>query len=116
MKKINENISRNISNYMDSIGIDAAELAKRLGCAPSTVYMWIQGNATPRMDKIDKMCEIFGCERSDLIADRLATPEEIHQKQIDMVFRKKFKELNPEMKLRLLAEMDRLIEMQNKEE
>lgn len=116
MKKINENIARNVRNYMDTMNMDAAELAQKLDCSPSTVYMWIQGNATPRMDKIDRMCGVFGCERSDLIADKPATPEEIQQKQIDMVFRRKLKELKPEMKLRLLAEMDRLIEIQNKEE
>lgn len=115
MKKINMNISANIKNYMDFMGMEPAELAKRLGCSPSTVYMWMQGNSTPRMDKIDRMCEIFGCSREDLISDKQATPDEIQDKQIMLSFYKKFNDLNPEMRLRLLTYMDTLYKLQEED-
>lgn len=115
MKKINENIAKNIKNYMEVLNMEASDLAERIGCAQSTVYMWMQGNATPRMEKIDRMCEVFGCERKDLIADSQASPEEIQQKQIVTTFVRKFKSLSPETQLNLLTHMERLISEQEKE-
>lgn len=112
MKEINKNIAANIQNYLSIMQMDPQELARKLGCSQSTVYMWIQGNSTPRMDKIDRMCEIFGCEREDLISERLATKEEAQQKQIVITFERKFRELSPETQLRLLAYMEQLKKME----
>ena len=116
MKEINKNIARNIQNYLDALQMEPQDLASRLGCSTSTVYMWLQGNSTPRMDKFDKMCEVFGCERKDLISDKELTPEEIQQKQITATFELKFKTLNPKKQLLLLAYMEKLKELQDKEE
>ena len=45
------------------------ELAKKLGVGTTSVYNWCSGTKIPRMDKVDKMCDIFGCKRSDLITE-----------------------------------------------
>ncbi|MBQ8666624.1 MAG: helix-turn-helix transcriptional regulator [Lachnospiraceae bacterium] len=63
----------NLRNYLNSNGMSQVELAKRLNVGTTSVYNWCNAVKTPRMDKVDKMCEIFGCKRSDLITDPAAT-------------------------------------------
>lgn len=108
MKELNQNIARNISHYMDTLGINQLELSKRLGCSNSTISMWLHGNSIPRMDKIDKMCEIFGCSRQDLIADTVKQPEDILHDQLVSSFVSDFTSLKPEQQLRVIAYMRQL--------
>ena len=51
------------------------ELSKRLGVGTTSVYNWCNGIKTPRMDKVDAMCKIFNCKRSDLMEDKSKEPE-----------------------------------------
>ena len=106
MKEMNQNIAANIKKYMDALEIETKELADRLDCAPSTVYMWTQGNSTPRMDKIDRMCEVFGCTRNDIVSDTPKSEDEIRQDFLVVTFTKKFKLLSKENQLRVLAFME----------
>ena len=64
MKKI---VSANLARYMNRKGITQAQIAEYLKVSESSVSYWCQGKALPRMDKIDKMCELFQCKRSDLM-------------------------------------------------
>lgn len=68
-KNFNEVFSKRLRYYMNRYNINQAELAKKLGVGTTSVHNWCGGIKTPRMDKVDKMCEIFGCLRSDLIND-----------------------------------------------
>ena len=108
MKDLNRNIARNIKHYLDMYQMQQLDLAKKLNCANSTVSSWIQGDSTPRMEKIDKMCEIFHCSRTDLIAEEPKTENEIISDQVKKMFIKKFDNLTQEQKLRLLAYMENL--------
>ena len=45
------------------------ELANKLGVGTTSVYNWVNGLKTPRMDKVDKMCTIFHIRREDLLTD-----------------------------------------------
>lgn len=110
MKEINRNIARNISHYMDTLHVTQLELSKLLDCSNTTISMWIQGKSIPRMDKIDKMCEIFGCKRQDLISDTVKQPEDILHDQLVASFSKDFIELRPEQQLRVIAYMRQLKE------
>lgn len=110
MKEINRNISLNIRNYMDTLNITQVELSRLLDCSNTTVSMWIQGNSTPRMDKIDKMCEIFGCTRQDLISDSQKDPDDIVRDRMVSTFAKEFKMLDAENQLRVIAYMRHLLE------
>ena len=47
-----------------------AELAKRLNVGTTSVYNWCNGIKSPRMDKVDAMCELFNCKRSNLMEDK----------------------------------------------
>ena len=108
MKEINRIIAKNLSHYMDVFGMTQLELADKLSCSNTTVSSWIQGNATPRMDKIDKMCEIFSCTRSDLVSDTQKTSEEIQNDVLDNQVISDFRSLNDSGKLRLMAYMQLL--------
>ena len=112
MERINKNIARNIKNYLDILGKEPADLARDLGCAPSTVYTWLQGNSTPRMEKIDRMCFLFGCEREDLISETLATPEDAQKKQLALTFNQKFRDLDPDYQLRIISQIEHFLKLQ----
>ena len=47
-----------------------AELAKLLGVTTASTSNWCTGKKTPRMDKVDKICKIFNCKRSDLLEEK----------------------------------------------
>lgn len=96
---------------MDSLGITQLELADLLSCSNTTVSMWIRGNSVPRLDKLDKMCEIFGCTRQDLISDTPKTKEQILHDQLVATFVKDFEALRPEQQLRVIAYMKQLIDL-----
>ena len=55
--------------YLNKYEMTQKELAKRLGVGTTSVYNWSNGIKTPRMDKVDAMCEIFNCQRSDLMQE-----------------------------------------------
>ena len=113
MKEINRNIALNIRTYLDSIGMSQLELSKLLDCSNTTVSMWMNGNATPRIDKIDKMCEIFHCQRQDLIRDTPKTKEEIEEDIVTESFTKMFQSFDAEHRLRVIAYMQKMKEEQN---
>jgi transcriptional regulator with XRE-family HTH domain len=73
-----------------------AELAKRLGVGTTSVYNWCNGLKTPRMDKVDAMCEIFHCNRSDLMQDK---PEEPYYMNDDAREIAQFLYENPDYKV-----------------
>ena len=69
-KDFNQVFSTKLRQYMSEYNMTQAELAKRLSVGATSVYNWYNAVKTPRMDKVDRMCEIFHCNRSDLIEDR----------------------------------------------
>jgi len=69
-QEFNAVFSKRLRYYLDKYEITQAELSKKLGVGTTSVYNWCNGIKTPRMDKIDAMCEIFHCKRSDLMEDR----------------------------------------------
>lgn len=61
--------SKRLKFYLNRSKMTQTELAKRLGVGTTSVYNWCAGIKSPRMDKIDVMCDIFGCSRADLMED-----------------------------------------------
>lgn len=59
-------LSKNIKFYMEKYEMNQAELARRLNVSATMVSYWLKGEYSPRMDKIDAMCEMFHCKRADL--------------------------------------------------
>lgn len=73
---INEVFKDNLNYYMSLNDISQVELAERLSVTPAAVNKWTKGQNIPRMNKVDKLCSIFGCQRSDLLLQRDATETE----------------------------------------
>lgn len=106
MREMNKNIAMNIRNYLDIFGISQQDLAEKLNCSSSTVSMWVKGNATPRLEKIDQMCDLFGCERGDLLSDTPKSATEAKQARRVRAFMKRFQAMQAEDQLDLLAYME----------
>lgn len=65
----NELFSKRIRYYLQKLNMTQAELASKLGVGTTSVYNWCNAVKTPRMDKVDAMCDIFHCKRSDLMTE-----------------------------------------------
>lgn len=66
----NSIFSKRLRFYLSKYDMTQIELSKILGVGTTSVYNWCNGIKTPRMDKVDKMCEIFHCKRSDLMENK----------------------------------------------
>ena len=73
-EEFNAIFARRLKYYLEQYGISQFDLSKRLHVSSSTVTDWVYGRRTPRMDKVDAMCEIFHCSREDLITERSDRP------------------------------------------
>lgn len=63
-------MAANIKRYMQDKGINAKELSRAIDVPYTTVLSWINAEYYPRIDKIERMSEYFGCLKSDLIEDK----------------------------------------------
>lgn len=63
-------MAANIRRYMKEKGINAKELSRALDVPYTTVLSWTKAEYYPRIDKIEKMSEYFGCLKSDLIEEK----------------------------------------------
>lgn len=75
VKEFNKIFAKNLSEYMLYYGYKQLDLAKILNVSTSTINSWVHAQRTPRMDKVDALCELFKCRRSDLIADEFQPPQ-----------------------------------------
>ena len=74
---INKTFSRTLKYYLAINKMTQRELAKKLDVGTSTVNDWVLGKKSPRMGKVDKMCSMFGCRRSDFLEDKTSEEEEL---------------------------------------
>lgn len=62
-------LANNIKYYRKRNKLTQADLASKLGVAPTAISAWEVGRNKPLMDKIEMMSELFGIRKSDLIGD-----------------------------------------------
>ena len=72
MKEEYRVFSNNLKYFMDKFGYTQITLGDKLGVSNTTVSTWCLGDKMPRMDKIDRMCQLFNCKRSNLLEERVA--------------------------------------------
>lgn len=97
---VNGTFARALIYYLAINEMKQNELAKKLGVGTSTVNDWVHGRKSPRMNKVDMMCELFGCRRSDFLEDK----DESESK-----FLKDYRSLNSEGQEKVREYMDMLI-------
>ena len=61
--------AKNLRYYLEKSGHTQAELCKHLGVSSAAVSMWCTGRKSPRMDKIQAICNYLHIRKSDLIED-----------------------------------------------
>lgn len=69
-RNFNDVFSSNLMHFLRINNMTQSELAERLNVSTATTSNWCNGIKCPRMDKVDRMCQIFGCLRSDLMEDK----------------------------------------------
>lgn len=62
--------AENFAYYLSRSGLSKKEIAAKLKVGQSTVTDWSKARTYPRMDKVQKLAEIFGVEMSDLVEIR----------------------------------------------
>lgn len=60
-------IAKNLRNWMLKRDVTQADLCRDLDLSKTTVSSWMNGVRTPRMSKIDMLCDYLGCSRADLM-------------------------------------------------
>lgn len=74
-KEFNQIFSNRLRYFLDKNNMTQAELAKNLNVGTTSVYNWCNGIKTPRMDKVDAMCKLFGCMRRDLMEEDISVQD-----------------------------------------
>ena len=97
----------NIVYYLEQGQIDRKHFAEIIGVPYSTLTNWVNGVTYPRIDKIQKMADYFGIEKSDLVEERKTKEEPLTEEELQVL--SIFKTMNDDGKRRLL---ERAFEMQ----
>lgn len=69
-REVNRVFAKNLRRFLEEYGMTQVELARRLGVSRQAITSWTTGEKSPRMPKVDKMCEIFNCTRSDFLMEQ----------------------------------------------
>lgn len=70
-KRFNEIFSKNLRDMMYKRDINQRQLAGAIHVSSASVSDWYNGKKTPRMDKIDLICQVLNCSRSDLMLEKV---------------------------------------------
>lgn len=69
-RAINAQFSKNLRFFLEKNNLTQLDFSKKMNVSTATVSNWCKGVKSPRMDKVDLMCKIFHCSRSDLMEDK----------------------------------------------
>ena len=108
MREELELFAHNLNVYMEMYGYNQVTLGEAVDKANTTVAEWVHGRKFPRIDTLDKLCELFHCKRSDLL-EKYTTEETIKQSEMENRLATYLQKLNPdgyENLLRYLEDMN----------
>lgn len=60
-------VSKNLKRIAYEKGKSQVQIARDLGINQATLSAWMNGTRTPKMDKIDLLCDYFKCTRNDIM-------------------------------------------------
>lgn len=63
-------LSNRIKELLNSHNMTQTEAAKKIGVSPQTFNTWVREIAMPRMDKLEKLADMFGVPTSYFIDDQ----------------------------------------------
>ena len=67
--KYNAIVSKNLKRIAYQHEKSQIDIARDLKISKATVSSWMNGTRLPRMDKVDLLCEYFGCTREDIMEE-----------------------------------------------
>ncbi|PEG95891.1 peptidase [Lactobacillus sp. UMNPBX9] len=62
-------MASNIRRNLDKLGLNTKEFSNKLDFKYTTVLDWVNAKTYPRIDKIEKMANFFGIEKSELVEE-----------------------------------------------
>jgi len=107
-KEYGKLISRNLKRLAFEKDKTQADISHDLGISKQTISSWMNGTRTPKMKKIDLLCEYFGCKRSDIMEEHEVRQGESRASVTEEDLIKRFRTLNSEGKTALFSYMDYL--------
>lgn len=67
--------AKNLRDWLYVRDISQRELADKLGVSPTIVSAWCRGEKSPRMSKVDLICQVLNVKRFDLMLEKDEVPE-----------------------------------------
>jgi transcriptional regulator with XRE-family HTH domain len=103
-------LAKNLWYFMERKGKNQQQLCADLDMKYTTVSDWLNAKTYPRIEALQALADYFGCEKSDLMEDRLGKPA----KKDDGLSEKKraliqFAETVPEDKVDMMLRVMRTI-------
>lgn len=62
-------LAKNLQRYMEQYGYTAKDIAEKIGVEPSAVSYWVNAKYYPRIDKIEKMANLFHVNKACLVEE-----------------------------------------------
>lgn len=89
-KEYGKVIANNLRDVMLEHDKTQAEVAKALNISKATLSSWMNGTRIPRIKNIDRLCEYFNIQRSDIMQDKnmietVASQRKFEEEQIEFV-------------------------------
>lgn len=75
-----ETMAKNIRRYLDKHGKSMRDLAEAIDVPYNTVNDWCNMKSYPRIDKVERMSEFFGCTKADLVEEESTLRAEVLEK------------------------------------
>lgn len=73
--------ANNLLFYLDQNKMKQNDLCQILGVTKATISSWCNGSKMPRMDKIEKLAQIFNIQKSDLIEEKKSINKKLTPQQ-----------------------------------
>lgn len=99
-----QSFSKKLCQYLAINEMTQLELSKQVSVSAATVSEWCSGKKMPRIEKIDRICTIFGINRSDLIENTSTSQivpldvqklaQEFHDNPSEQIHLKKYRALD----------------------
>ena len=68
-------IGENIKKLRKQHNMEQKDLAKKLNISDKTVSSWERDRTEPKIGMIEKMCEVFDCEKTEIIGGELSSSD-----------------------------------------
>ena len=102
-----ETFSKNLLHYIERKGLTQKEVAEAIEVSASTFNEWVNAKKYPRIDKIEKLANYFGIQKSDLIEEKNNSTNESQLTDGEEILLDLFRKV-PEESQQMVIEMIRI--------